>query len=284
MKKTLIDLLSEVISPTELTGVYRSYDIVGDIAIIRLTDASEKYAEKIADAVMSVHRNVKTVLAQKGAVSGEFRLRNLTHVAGENRTTTVHSESGCLFSVDVGECYFSPRLGYERARIAGLVQPGETVVNMFAGAGCFSIVLAKQVSNVKVYSIDVNHAAVQLMTENIRLNRLYGKIFPILGDAKAVVEKQLECRADRVLMPLPEKALQYLPCAASALRPRGGWIHVYVFEHATKTENPSMIATQKIKETLDGLGIKSEVPNARIMRSTGPNWWQIAADVHVAGR
>jgi tRNA (guanine37-N1)-methyltransferase len=120
LKKRLLGLLLEVLPPEELTPVYGSFDIVGDIAIIRLTDASKKNAERIADALMSVQGNVKTVLAQTSAVGGEFRLRRLTYVAGENRTNTVHKESGCVFSVDLDKCYFSPRLGHERAGIASL--------------------------------------------------------------------------------------------------------------------------------------------------------------------
>ena len=64
-----------------------------------------------------------------------------------------------MFAVDVEKCYFSPRLSYERSRIARLVESGETVVNMFAGVGCFSIIIAKTVRQTKVFSIDVNPTA-----------------------------------------------------------------------------------------------------------------------------
>ena len=281
MKKRLVELLSGTLSPEELSRVYSSYDIVGDIAIIRLTSASKKNAKRIADAVMSVHGSVKTVLAQTGAVGGDFRLRNLTYIAGENRTITVHKESGCLFSVDVNACYFSPRLSHERSRIASLVQPNETVVNMFAGVGCFSIIIAKRVGSARVFSIDVNPAAVNFMRENLRLNRVYGRVLSLLGDAKAIVERELQGRADRVLMPLPEKALFYLPSAVSALNPSGGWIHIYTFEHVTKTENHAEKMKQKVKEALDGLSVDFEVPVVRVVRSTGPNWFQLVADVHL---
>jgi tRNA (guanine37-N1)-methyltransferase len=126
LTKRLLEMLSDVLSHEELLYVCGSFDIVGDIAVIRLTNASEKNAKKIADAVMSVHGNVKTVLAQTSAISGDFRLRRLVHVSGENRTSTIHREWGCLFSVDLESCYFSPRLSHERARIASLVQPAET--------------------------------------------------------------------------------------------------------------------------------------------------------------
>jgi tRNA (guanine37-N1)-methyltransferase len=281
LKKTLLSLLSEVMSPEELSHVCSSYDIVGDIAIIRLTSASNRNAKRIAETIMSIHNNVKTVLAQTGAVGGDFRLRSLTHIAGENRTRTIHRESGCFFAVDVNTCYFSPRLSHERMRIANLVQPEERVVNMFAGVGCFSIIIAKHVNGAKVYSIDINPAAFQFMTENVRINRVYGKVIPMLGDAKQIVENQLGGCADRVLMPLPEKAFEYLPHAVSALKSSGGWIHVHTFEHATKTEKPAEKAEQKVKKSLDDLGASYEVSLVRVVRSTGPKWWQLVADVHV---
>ena len=281
LRKRLLELLSEVLSPEEMSRVYGSFDIVGDIAIIRLTDASKKNAERIADAVMSVHGNVKTVLAQTNPVGGEFRIRRLMYVAGESRANTVHKESGCIFSVDLEKCYFSPRLSHERARMASFVKPDETVVNMFAGVGCFSIVIAKHVNSARVFSIDVNPTAVNLMQENIRLNRVYGRVIPLLGDAKTTVERHLKGKADRVLMPLPEKALEYLPTAVSALKPSGGWIHVHVFEHATKTENPVEKVTLKVAEALARLNLYFEFPLVRVVRKTGPNWFQLVADLHM---
>ena len=261
--------------------VYSSFDVVGDIAIIKLPHASKELAKSVAKAIMGVNKNVKTVLLQESPVAGDFRLRRLTHVAGENKTSTIHKESGCLFSVDVAKCYFSPRLSYERMRIAKMVKPNETVVNMFAGVGCFSMIIAKHASPAKVFSIDVNPVAVQFMQENIRLNRVYGKVIPLLGDSKEIINSRLQRVADRVLMPLPEKALQYLPCAVSALKTSGGWIHYYGFEHAAKTESPNEKVKLKVAEALDALGVDFEVPFVRVVRSTGPNWFQLVADVHV---
>ena len=282
VKKTLRALLSKVLTTEELSLVYGSFDIVGDIAIIKLTEASEKKAKTIADTLMHVHGNVKTVLAQTGAISGEFRLRKLMHIAGENRANTVHRESGCVFHVDLDKCYFSPRLGYERARIAKIVKPDETIVNMFAGVGCFSIMIAKGVESARVFSIDLNPSAVALMQDNIRLNRVYGRVIPLLGDAKIIVEHQLRGQADRVLMPLPEKALQYLPTAVSAIKPSGGWIHVHAFEHATKAEEPAEKVRMKVAEELSILRVDFEIPFVRIVRRTGPNWFQLVADVHLS--
>ena len=283
MRRRLKALLAAALPPKELSTVYNSYDIIGDIAVIRLTENSKKYSQIIAETIMKVHKNVKTVLAQVGPVHGDFRLRKLEYIAGENKTKTVHKESGCIFAVDLASCYFSPRLFYERMRIAKLVRNGETVVNMFAGVGCFSIVIARHSNAAKIYSIDINPTAVRFMKENIRLNRVNGKVVPIEGDARDLIQQRLSNVADRVLMPLPEKALEYLPYALSALKGEAGWIHFHAFEHANRKENPVEKTVAKVASKLRELRVNFEIPFGRIVRTTGPNWYQTVVDILCKG-
>jgi tRNA (guanine37-N1)-methyltransferase len=281
LRKRLKETLQQVLPSGGSLNVYNAFDIIGDIAITKVPNSSEAYGKIIAETIIRVHRSIKTVLVQDSPVAGNFRIRRLKHLAGENKTRTIHKENGCFFAVDVKACYFSPRLCHERKRIAQQIKPNETIVNMFAGVGCFSIVIAKKVSSAKVFSIDINPFAIKYMEENIRLNRVYGKVIPLLGDAKTTIENQLRHCADRVLMPLPEKAFEYLPYALSALKASGGWIHLHTFAHATKTETPVEKVKQKVTEELQILGVDYESPLVRVVRSTGPNWWQLVADIHV---
>jgi tRNA (guanine37-N1)-methyltransferase len=168
-------------------------------------------------------------------------------------------------------------------RIVRQVKEGDVVVNMFAGVGCFSILVAKHANAKKVYSIDVNPIAVRYMKENIRMNRTFGKVVPVFGDAKKVITKNLRHRADRVLMPLPEKALEYLPFALLTLKKEGGWIHYYGFEHAGKNEDPVEKAQMQVSEKLRNLGATIVVSSGRVVRGTGPNWFQIVLDIEIAG-
>lgn len=281
MKKRLREILSEILSAEDLAKVHNSYDIVGDIAIIRLTETSKRHAPAISKAIMATHKNVRTVLAQTSPVYGNFRLRKLECIAGENKKTTIHKEFGCFFFVNVEECYFSPRLSCERMRIATQVGDGEVIVNMFAGVGCFSVIIAKHSEAGKVYSIDINPDAVRSMEKNVRLNRVYEKVLPILGDAKKVIERRLCHVADRVLMPLPERAFDYIPYALLALKKGGGWIHYYDFEHAKKNENPIEKIKLKVAEELENLGVAFDILLGRVVRATGPNWYQIVLDIKI---
>jgi len=281
MKKNLKALLADKLEPREFRLIYKSYDIVGDIAIIRVPEPFRERSKIIAEAVMQTHKNMKTVWRQASAVSGDFRLRKLKWVAGENRTETLCREYGCLFKVDLEKCYFSPRLAYERMRIARKVEPGEVVLNMFAGVGCYSIDVAKQSEAEKIFSIEINPVAVRYMQENIILNKIEQKVVPVQGDAKKVIEERLQNVADRVLMPLPEKSYEYLDYALLALKPTGGWIHYYDSEHAKKGEDPIGKIESKVSKKLRMLGVDFQVAFGRLVRTTGPNWYQVVLDLQV---
>ena len=258
-----------------------SHDVVGDIAIIRVPQGLAPKSSVIAHAVMQIRSNVKTVLMQTGAVSGDFRLRRLEWVAGERKTLAVHREFGCVFEVDLTRCYFSPRLSFERKRVASLVQPHEVVVNMFGGVGCFSIVMARHSDLAKVFSIDLNPFAVEFMRKNVRLNRVQGRVSPLYGDSAVLIRERLSHVADRVLMPLPEKAYEYLDCALFALKPNGGWIHYYDFVHAGKDEEPVEKVRDKVAAKLSELKMNYAVPFGRVVRATGPNWYQVVLDIFI---
>ncbi len=280
-KKRLREKLSSDLTSQGLNQIYNSFDIIGDIAIIKMHNGTNTNGKVVADKIMSIHRGVKSVFVQAGPILGEFRVRALRLLAGENKTITRYKESGCVFAVDVERCYFSPRLIYERSRIAGLVKPGEIVVNMFAGVGSFSIIIARTLEQTKILSIDVNPIAVRFMEENIRINRVFGKVIPLLGDSKEIIRADLQRKADRVLMPLPEKALDYLPYAISSLKKQGGWIHYYDFQHAVGNENPVEKTRLKVAEKLESLGVGYVFAFSRVVRRTGPNWYQTVLDINI---
>ncbi|PVX26622.1 MAG: methyltransferase [Candidatus Bathyarchaeum sp.] len=281
MKGNLKTVLADKLEPEQLKQLYKTYDIVGKIAIIRVPKQLEKHSRLIAEAVMNTHREVKSVWRQASSVSGDYRLRNLEFVLGEKTTRTRYKEHGCVYITDLMKTYFSPRLSYERLRITRLIQRGEVVLNMFAGVGCYSIAIAKHSEPTKVYSIDVNPFAFKYLQENIRLNRVEKTVVPIQGDAKTVTENKLQNVADRVLMPLPEIAYEYLDYALLALKPEGGWIHYYDFEYAKKSDNPVQKAETKVSKKMRSLCTEFDVESGRIVRPIGPRWYQVVLDIHV---
>ncbi|TRO52547.1 class I SAM-dependent methyltransferase family protein [Candidatus Bathyarchaeota archaeon] len=281
LKTNIKTVLADKIEPKQLNQLYKTYDIVGDIAIIRLPEQLKHLRQEIAKAIMIIQREVKSVWMQASSVSGDYRLRNLEFVYGKETTKTTYKEYGCIYKTDLKKTYFSPRLSYERMRIAKHVQKQEIVLNMFAGVGCYSIAIARHAEPRIVYSVDVNPSAFYYLKENIRINRVEKTVVGLKGDAKTVTQEKLKHAVDRILMPLPELAYDYLEFALLALKPKGGWIHYYDFEHAKKNEDPVTKIASKVSQKLNKLYPNFQVTFGRIVRTIGPRWYQIVLDIHV---
>lgn len=277
--KTIFELLEDKLPPHLLASLPRAIDFIGDISILEIPPELEAYKSVIGEAVLKAHRNVRTVLAKTGAVTGTYRLREFTLIAGEPRTETIHKEFGCQYHVDIAKAYFSPRLSYEHNRIASLVKDGETLIDLFAGVGPFSVLIAKTHENVKVYAIDVNPYAIMFLKKNIKLNRVENKVYPILGDAKEVVEKNLSGLADRVIMNLPEKAIEFVDAACKALKPAGGIVYFYGFVNLSKSlEDMKHDFTEAVEKT--GRKVKA-ISSSRLVRATAPHEWQAVIDAEI---
>jgi tRNA (guanine37-N1)-methyltransferase len=160
-------------------------------------------------------------------------------------------------------------------RIASLVKPGEVVANLFAGVGCYSIVIAKHSQAALIYSIDINPAAFNYARENIRLNKVGDKVIPLLGDAREIVERELRGAADRVLMPLPERARDFLDTAFLALKPKGGVIHFYDIGQEPDVFGPSF---EFVKKVAAEKNFVVELLQSRKIRSYAPKCYHIALD------
>ncbi len=156
----LHEQLKSQLPPHLLASLPHALDFIGEIAIIEIPSELEPYKKIVGQAIIKAHKNVRTVLAKAGAVSGTYRLREFNVIAGEHSTETIHKESGCKFKVDVAKAYFSPRLSNEHKRIASMVQEGEAVIDSFSGVGPFAILIAKTHKKVQVYAVDANPAAV----------------------------------------------------------------------------------------------------------------------------
>jgi tRNA (guanine37-N1)-methyltransferase len=219
------------------------------------------------------------VLTKAGAVSGTYRLRGFEVIAGENKTATVHKEYGCKYHVDIAKAYFSPRLSQEHNRVASLVKKSETVVDLFAGVGPFSVLIAKNNAEAKVHAVDINPEAIELLERNIRLNRVENRVIPIEGDARRTVEERLMGIADRVIMNLPEKAFEFVYTACKAIKPAGGTVHYYAFIRLPDSlENAQL----RFSKAVEKAGRKMDAfLSAKIIRETAPYEWQVVLDARI---
>jgi len=269
--------LENILTSQESQELISSFDQIGDIIIVRIPDSLLAKKKLIGETLLNEVKIAKSVFYQASAVEGDFRTRNLEILAGEDKTETEYKEFGCKFTVDVENAFFSPRLSTERERIANLVQDGETIVNMFAGVGMFSIMIAKK-KKCTVYSIDINPIAAKLCEKNIIANKLAGNIISINGDASQVIQEQLENKSDRTLMLLPERSDEFLKSAISATK-SGGIIHYYSHIHADKKSDAGKLSEEHYLQVTP---VKSEILGSKIVRAVGPRYYQTVVDVKIS--
>jgi tRNA (guanine37-N1)-methyltransferase len=276
---THLELLADNLPTHLLTRVPRAMDFIGDMAIVEIPKELSTYKKSVGEAILKSHKQTKTVLTKSSAVEGVYRLRDFEIIAGEKKTATVYREYGCVYYVDVAKAYFSPRLSTEHNRIASQVKNGETVLDMFAGVGPFAIPIAKKYQNVRVYAIDLNIDAVSLLKRNIAVNRVEKQIVPILGDTRQVITEQLSGMMDRVIMNLPETALEFLDVACKAIKPEGGIIHYYSFVNAS---NPLEKAKVRLTEAVSKNNRKvQKLLLVKTVREVAPYTWQVVVDAKI---
>lgn len=270
-------LIEQALARAGLEGVRRvatGVDVIGGIAIVRLPGIPLRSKRAFAAAMMEETPNLTGVFEQAGGVEGEFRLRELRHLAGRKETLTTHKENGCVFKVDVARCYFSPRLATERLRVASEVRRGERVANMFAGVGPFTVEIAKT-SGAEVMSCELNAYACDLHVQNDRLNKVDDRVEVVNGDASELPGSG-RGRFDRVLMPHPSAADEFLDAALGLVK-KGGVIHYYRHLLARDEEEGAAAAREELRGRLPR-GARTKV---RKVRDVGPRWLEMTAEVRL---
>jgi len=279
---SMLEYLRGKLPPQLLERVPKSYDVVGDIAILELPAELEGHRALIGEAAIAVHGGVRLVLNKTSDISGKFRVGGYEAIAGHGPTETIHREHGCSYILDPTKVFFTPRLSTERATVASQVREDEVVGDLFAGVGPFSILIAKRVAGVKVYSVDVNPLAFRYLEENIRLNKVVGKVFAMLGDAAEVTRGTLRGICNRTIMNLPAGAEMFLEAASNALLPEGGVVHLHIFVDGLENVR---IRVAEIEEKIRKIGWKEVTTSrTRVIREVGVRSYHVAVDISLSQR
>ena len=257
--------------PDELKDILpNSFDVIGDIAVVKIPDALIPYADAIGDALLRTSSSLRAVLMDAG-VKGDLRIRDVRMIAGSGPSETIYREFGVTMVVDPVKAYFNPRLSTERMRVASMVRDGEIVIDMFAGIAPFPLVISKHSGPSMIYSIDVNEDAVDLMERNIRMNKA-DNIKAICGDATEAV-RELPM-ADRIIMNLPQMADSFLPDALSRLKD-GGTVHM----HKIMERGSSGDVVSGIVENMHKLGYNIRVDRAAELKTYSPTMSVYVIDI-----
>ena len=270
-KKRLEDILREKIPSKLHRHIPRAYKILGDVILIKIPEEISAYSKEVGEALLQIHPNCKSVWRDFGK-TGPLRKPKLEFLAGDPKATeTIKLENGCLFKFDVTKVMFASGNQYEKLRVTKLVKEGETVVDMFAGIGYFSIPIAKHSKACKIYSIEINPDSYFYLLENIKLNGV-DNIVPILGDSKHVTPEGV---ADRVIMG-HINCHEFIEVAMSALRGKG-YIHYHEAVPLAVKNRP----VERLKEAAKKLKKDIEILNYRKVKNYSPGVIHAVVDAYV---
>ncbi|MBU0757394.1 MAG: class I SAM-dependent methyltransferase family protein [Nanoarchaeota archaeon] len=273
-KQDLKSRLSETLSKQEMTTLKTSMDTVGDIAIIELDSGLEKKGKRIAEEFLKQSKSIKTVLKKKGSHEGEFRVQKYEYLAGDKKFETIHVENNCRIMLDVNKVYFSMRLATERKRIMQHVKKGERILVMFSGCAPYPCVLSKNTEANEIIGIEINPEGHEYGLENVGLNKLKN-VRLHCGDVKKIVPK-LEGTFDRILMPLPRTAEDFLDTALSVAK-KGTIIHFYNFQK----QDEFHLAAKKAEKACKKAGFKCKILRTVKCGQHSPRFFRICVDFEV---
>ncbi len=221
------EILKSKLNSPELKLLPKSQEIVGTILILEIPAELKSKEKMIAEAYLQHTPHIQTVVKKEEFHEGEYRLRRVKVLAGENTTETIHHENGVKIKLDLEKTYFSARSANERLRIATQVQKGEEVLVMFSGAAPYPLVIARNSPAKKIYGVELNPGAHQYAVQNVELNKFGGRMVILPGDVRTIIPT-LRRKFDRIVMPLPKKGESFLDVALSAVKKKG-MIHLYAF-------------------------------------------------------
>ena len=246
------------------------WEYVGDIVIVRMDPRCGPYKDLIGRTYAEV-LGAKTVCADVRGVSGEFRQPSMEIIYG-TETESVRLENGIYYGFDVTKVMFASGNTDERMRMRNLDCSGETVVDMFAGIGYFTLPLAKYSGARRVFACEKNPESYEFLCRNIRDNELQDKVIPILSDNRNLLGKHF---ADRILMGYVQTTSDFLPKALTMIKP-GGIIHYHDTFYVNEYED-------KIRSIFDSASGPDGYDILRIheVKSYAPSVSHYVADVRI---
>jgi tRNA wybutosine-synthesizing protein 2 len=210
--------------PSELVHFLPSkWEKIGSVVTIKVPDELGEYKEIIGKAYAD-GLGCTTTLNDAGGISGVYRKPVVEVIYGSSQTETIHSENGIRFKVDPQQIMFSSGNMGERRRMATIAHSNETVVDLFAGIGYFTLPIAVYSKPKKIIACEINPVAYTYLCANVVLNHVSGIVEPRVGDNRVVAPKD---SADRVILGYLHDPQDFLPVAFLCLKNHVGMLHYH---------------------------------------------------------
>jgi tRNA wybutosine-synthesizing protein 2 len=182
-----------------------------------------------------------------------MRLPDVTVLHGVPHDVTFR-ETGITYTINPAQVMFSQGNRLEKHRIRTLIHPGETVADMFAGIGYFT--LSAAVAGAHVHAMEINPDSCTYLQKNAETNGVADIITIDCGDCRNLLAGPY----DRILMGHFD-ALDFFK-AALAHAESGTFLHVHGIGDRTKD----------IEDILQEAGFRYFVSEHRVKKYANHTW------------
>uniref|UniRef100_UPI00358E2EA6 tRNA wybutosine-synthesizing protein 2 homolog n=1 Tax=Myxine glutinosa TaxID=7769 RepID=UPI00358E2EA6 len=253
----------------------RRWERHGDLAIVDQQAFASPFWDSFAPELWTAVTKALGVrrLAKQGRVQPDgFRTPTVTLLLGSDGLVE-RRENGISYTWDICTCMFSTGNAQEKQRAAMWDCTGETVCDMYAGIGYFTLPVLVHGRAKLVLACEWNPNALHWLSVNLQRNGVSNRCRVLPGDNRKL---SLDEEVDRVLMGILPQDPAALPVACNLLRrDRGGRIHL----HLTVTSFPE--ATRSDKRTTWLAAAQSEAQRVETLldESRAGKWKAVVEDV-----
>ncbi|MGA1849155.1 MAG: class I SAM-dependent methyltransferase [Thermoplasmatota archaeon] len=279
----------DLLDDDELKLLPDSWEMIGDCLILSNMEGLSQHLGDLAVIYQSVLKARYTLL-DEGGISGELRQprTRLLIPPPDGVREVEHVENSVRFILDPGQVMFSSGNVDERIRLPRVVNSGpspprlesgggegETVVDMFAGIGYFTLPLAVHCGISRILAIEKNPVSYGYLMKGIMANDCTSRVLPILGDNRKVEVPDI---ADRIIMGYVGGTVEYLPRALELSRPEGCLVHLH---DTVPVEKGPEGLWARASEIIGSSGRNGRLLSSRRIKSFAPRIDHVVLDMEI---
>ena len=261
--------------PSDVVGALpNKWEKLGSVVIIKIPDGLHKYQQTIGK-IYAEELHCSTALNDRGGISGVYREPNVEVIYGSQNTETIHMENGIRYRIDPQRIMFSSGNLEERQRMAKVSNAEETIVDLFAGIGYFTLPMAVYSRPRRIVACEINPLAYRYLCENVVLNHVSRVVEPVLGDNRQTAPR--DC-ADRVILGYLKQSYHFLRIALECLRNSSGILHYHELVPSTLVPEQPL---RHIEEAGKQIDRSVELLETHVIKSYAPGIHHVVLDVKV---
>jgi tRNA wybutosine-synthesizing protein 3 len=291
MRAAVAPLLAAAGAPAALLDdLPRRWEKLGDVALLPeacLRDARWEPLHAALWPAVAAALGVRRLARQAAVDPGPRRSSRalLLHPPGATCGWTTVRENGVSYTLDVTQSMFSSGNGTEKARMGAQRAAGETVVDLFAGIGYYTIPLLLHAGAARVHACEWNPPSLEALARNVALNGIAdGACVIHAGDCALHAPRRV---AHRVLLGLLPSSESGWRAAVEALRDGGGVLHVHATVRngaqaawaAGACESFATLAAEAGRRGADGAAWAARTMHIEVVKSYAPRVLHIVADI-----